>query len=322
MSAEDTSTKEPLPSIPHRRKDREVWVGLLVLAGVVATLTSLFTFTDASLFRGRYNVVTLVSQAGGVRKGDAVQIRGVNVGRVREFAMVPEGVRVRLELDKAFRVPVDSEVRIRPAGLLNGMVAEIEPGRSPVMAGPGAVLPGRTEPTALDSASRLADESEVVLGRVRALLSDRTLEGVEASSVSLSELMAKLSDTATEQHKALGTLVQSLQRSATSMERATANPAIEQSIERIGALLGTVAGETPKLVRALSVLERSAGSVGRMTSHVERGDGTIGKLAKDDALYLNANQAMIGVNQTTAEIRRLAEDIRLHPKRYFSLKLF
>jgi phospholipid/cholesterol/gamma-HCH transport system substrate-binding protein len=322
MSAEETPTKEPLPSIPRRSRNHDAWVGLLVIVGVVATLTSLFTFTDAGMFRGRYNLVTVVRDAGGVRKGDPVQLRGVNVGRVRDFEITPDGVQVRLEIEKGFRVPVDSQVRIRPAGLMSGMVVEIEPGSSSVMARSGAVLPGLTEPNPLDSASSLADESEAVLRRVRALLSERTVEGIETSSVELSELMTTLSETATEQHQALGTLVQSFQRSATNVERVTQDPAIARSIDRVGQMIDTATTATPKLVHALALLEQSAGAVGRVTTQVERGGGTIGKLTQDDALYLNANQAMIGANQTIAEIRRLAEDIRLHPKRYFSVKLF
>lgn len=322
MSTDETPTKEPLPSIPRRSRNHDAWVGLLVIVGVVATLTSLFTFTDAGMFRGRYNLTTVVRQAGGVRKGDSVELRGVNVGRVREFEMSPDGVRVRLEIEKAFRVPVDSQVRIRPAGLLSGMVAEIVPGSSAVMARSGAVLPGLTEPSAMDSATDLADASEAVLRRVRALLSERTVEGIQTSSVELSELMTTLSETATEQHHALGSLVQSLQRSATNVERVTQNPDIDRSIDRVDDLLATVTAATPKLVHALALLEQSAGAVGRVTSRVERGGGTLGRLTQDDALYLNANQAMIGANQAIVEIRRLAEDIRLHPKRYFSVKLF
>ena len=40
----------------------------------------------------------MVPDAGGVRRGDPVQMRGVNIGRVVGFGMVPEGVEIRLEL--------------------------------------------------------------------------------------------------------------------------------------------------------------------------------------------------------------------------------
>jgi phospholipid/cholesterol/gamma-HCH transport system substrate-binding protein len=299
-----------------------VWVGFFVLIGVLMVLVTMFTFTDSSMFRGRYKLITVVDQAGGVRKGDPVQIRGVNVGRVRKFAISSDGVRVVLELDQAFQVPANSTVRIRPVGLLNGMVVEIVPGSSPKMASAGTRLEGSTAASPLDSADRLVGQSEAVLGRVRALLSDRTVEGVETSSVELSTMMKELSQTAADQRQALGTLVGSLQRSAANVERVTHDPEIEQSIERVSSLLGAAEEQAPKLVETLATLDQSARSVGRVTRQVERGEGTIGKLTKDDALYLNANQAMIGMNQTAAEIRRLAEDIRLHPKRYFSLKLF
>ena len=54
---------------------------------------SLFA-TDAATFRGRYIITTFVPNAGGIRRGDPVQMRGVNIGRVTDFQMVPDGVAV------------------------------------------------------------------------------------------------------------------------------------------------------------------------------------------------------------------------------------
>jgi len=57
-----------LPIPPQlRRRRREVWVGLFVMAGLTATLIVLTTMTDAALFRGRYIVSTVVPNASGIR---------------------------------------------------------------------------------------------------------------------------------------------------------------------------------------------------------------------------------------------------------------
>ncbi len=126
------STEKPLPSPPPSRgKHREAWVGLFVVAGILATVVLLAVMTDAALFRGRYIVTTNVPNAGGIRKGDPVQMKGVAIGRIIGFGIGQKDVDVRLEIEGEYKIPKDSRVEVKAAGLLGGMVAEVIPGASP-----------------------------------------------------------------------------------------------------------------------------------------------------------------------------------------------
>ncbi|HEY7513074.1 MAG TPA: MlaD family protein, partial [Vicinamibacteria bacterium] len=94
------STERPLPQPPPSKgRSRELTVGLLVIGGTAAILITLFTLTDAALFRGRYIVNTTVPNAGGIRKGDPVQMRGVNIGRILQFFINKSDVTIRLEIE-------------------------------------------------------------------------------------------------------------------------------------------------------------------------------------------------------------------------------
>ena len=94
------STERPLPPVPRAPgRYSEVWVGLFVIAGVLAAWFVLATLTEPALFRGRYIVKTNVPNAAGIRKGDPVQMHGVNIGRVLGFGIRAEGVELRLEIE-------------------------------------------------------------------------------------------------------------------------------------------------------------------------------------------------------------------------------
>ena len=94
------STDKPLPPPPPPRgKHREVWVGLFVIGGLIAIVTTLAVMTDAALFRGRYILTSTVPNASGIRKGDPVQMRGVNIGRILGFKIDGQGVEMRLEIE-------------------------------------------------------------------------------------------------------------------------------------------------------------------------------------------------------------------------------
>jgi phospholipid/cholesterol/gamma-HCH transport system substrate-binding protein len=310
MPKEDTRVHESdlLAALPARSANREVKVGLFVLLGVGAFLAALFTLTDVGTFRGRYYTTTVVESAGGMRSGDPVQMRGVNVGRVTDFQMVPEGVAVTLELYNRYSIPEDSRVAVRSAGLLGGMVVEVVPGESTEQASRDDVLPGSIEADIMSSAGELGTQAEDVLGRAADLLSDETVGSVGTSAAELQVLLADLSALAANQRQELALLSQSLRRSAEGVERATTGPQLEQAVTNIEQL-------TTQLDETSRTLGSASASLETVLGRVERGEGTLGKLTTDAALYDNLNAA-------ATSLRELVADIRADPRRYLNVSVF
>jgi phospholipid/cholesterol/gamma-HCH transport system substrate-binding protein len=314
---------------PKLRRNREVLVGAFVILGMAAVVGILFTFTDAAMFRQRFMVTTNVPDAGGIRRGDPVRMRGVNIGRVMEFKIVETGVDIRLEIEGEYPVPKDSEVRLVSAGLIGGMMANVVPGRSPEMAGYGDRLKGSTEGDITSSTERLADEADKVLKSAQDLLSKGMIDDVHGSATEMNALMKRLSETTAEQRDHLRELSNSLkrsaanfepstlsaQRAASSAEKAAANvetltarPELTRAVERLDAL-------TARLDETTKSFDAAAKSLETVTSRMDRGEGTLGKLSRDDALYNNLNKAV-------QSFQALAEDIKKQPKRYFDVSVF
>ena len=315
------STPPDAPPPVRRRRDRELWVGAFALFGVVAILVALFLLTDASTFRGRYVVSTSVTDAAGIRRGDPAQLRGVTIGRVRGFDIAAGGVTVHLEIEGEYRIPRDSRVQLRPGGLLEGMVAEVIPGTSAAPLRGGESMPGATTETLSGAVRRLTDASERVLERAQSLLSERTLENVESSSASLAELLRGLSAGVTEQRASLDQLSRSLVRSAGNLERAT-GPELQRSVARLDALTRRAEGMTPPVERTVASLDRSTRALEAVLGRIDRGQGTLGRLSQDDALYVTATRTLGNLDRAATELGLLSRDIRKNPGRYVKLSLF
>jgi len=305
------------PAVAPRQQghDREAWVGLFVIAGIAAVLVALFTLTDAAMFRGRYVVTTRVPDAGGIRRGDPVQMRGVNIGRVQRFKMVPEGVAIRLEIEGEYLIPEDSRVELHALGLLGGTVANVIPGTSAKSLKRGDNLPGAQEANVANTATDLAGRANDVLDRARQLLSEKTIGNVESSGVQLRQLLKDLSGLVANQKTELSGLTQSLRRSADGIERASTRPELERAIARLDSL-------TERTDAAAASIERSSKSLETVLSRLEKGQGTLGRLSTDPSLYENVNEAAMNLNQAAQELTRLTADIRRQPKRYLKLSLF
>ena len=79
---------------------------------------------------------------------------------------------------------------------------------------------------------------------------------------------------------------------------------------------------TERMDGVMNGLDRSSHSMEVVMARIERGEGTLGKLTKDDELYVNASEAAANLKKAAAEMARLTEDIRLNPKKYVKLSLF
>jgi phospholipid/cholesterol/gamma-HCH transport system substrate-binding protein len=317
------SEDDDVPPPPvARAKDKALWVGVFVIFGLLAVLASLFIFTDAALFRGRYIVTTKVSNAGGIRRGDPVQMRGVNIGRIQRFKIGHDDVEIRLEIEGEYEIPVDSKVVLKSAGIVGGMVADVIPGASDKVVGNGDTLPGESATALTDVATRLSTQVETVLTRLDTLLNKETIDNVHASSAELNRLLKTVNATVTEQRQVLRDITQSLRTSSASMEKLTGAPEWDRSLKRVDTITEQAAVVTKRLDVVSSTLEQSSQSVKTVLDRVERGEGSLGKLTKDDKLYDRLSEAALSMNQASQNLAELADDIRKDPKRYLSIKVF
>jgi phospholipid/cholesterol/gamma-HCH transport system substrate-binding protein len=302
-------TQELLRAAPRPTARREVRVGLFVLIGAVMVVIALFTLTDVTALRNRYMVTTTVPDASGIRRGDPVQMLGVNIGRVRGFEISPTGVAVKLELQKEYPVPTDSRVVLSSGGLLGGTVAEVIPGTSGTVLRAGGIIAGTNAgPGIMETAGDLGTRADDVLLRMQSVLSEQTVGAVGGSALELQRMLTEMSALAAQQRTELAALTASLRRSAAGVEGATTQPELAASIARLD-------GMTQQLDATIASLNRTSGSLESVVGRMDRGEGTLGRLSTDDELYRNLNQAALNLNA-------LATDIRENPRRYINVRVF
>jgi phospholipid/cholesterol/gamma-HCH transport system substrate-binding protein len=311
ISAQDMATVQPT-----RSPRREVQVGIFVLAGIIAVLAALFILTDPGTFRGRYYVTTFLTDAGGIRKRDPVQMRGVNIGRVDDLTMRGNGVEMRMELEGEYVVPSDSRVQLISTGLLGDKVADVLPGASPERARNGTVLRSVGADAGLSGAAtdlagqakQIGGKADTLLTHANLLLTQETIGNVHTSAAELQQMMTSLAALAADQRTQLSALSASLRRSAAGVENAATRPELARAIARTDSM-------TARMDAATAQLNQASHSLAVVMGRMERGEGTLGKLSKDDSLYVNLNSAVANLNQLTT-------DIRANPKKYLSVSVF
>lgn len=302
----DDEIRSALPKTQGRLEFR---VGIFVILGIAGALFALFLLTDPSTFRGRYRISTVVEEAGGIRRGDPVQMRGVNIGRVMGFNLGSEGVRITLEIEGEWEIPEDSRSRLAAGGLLGGRTVEVIEGTSTVLARGGDEIPGENVTGILDMPADLGKDAKAVMARIQALLEEPTVDAIQGSAIELQGLLAQLSILAKEQGAEIAQLTASLNRSAAGLETAAGSGEdIAKAVARADSALFTVNQTSEVVLRASTALET-------ILTRMEAGEGTLGQLSTNPALYDT-------LLETMETVRFLVTDIKEDPKKYFTLEIF
>ena len=115
------------------RKTVEIWVGIFVVAGLIALAVLAFrvgNLSSADVADG-YRVEASFENIGSLKVRSAVTLAGVRIGRVAAIRTDPDSYQaiVTLNIDGRYKnLPVDSSASILTAGLLGEQYIGLEPG--------------------------------------------------------------------------------------------------------------------------------------------------------------------------------------------------
>ena len=306
------SEEEIAAYVPNVTRGREARLGAFVILALLSLVLVLYTLTSPAGFRGRSILYSNVEEgAGGVRKGDAIQMRGVNIGRLADFEMEADGtVTMKLEID-GWEIPIGSTTRLGAVGMFGGRIVEIVPTLNTLFHADGDTIPGvgGSAGGILGSMDELSDQGGRVLTQLESFFSDETIGSVQGSASELERLLTSLSEVVNEQREGMSTVVEALQASAEGIGvAAAAGPDLASAIARADSVMAALNETSATLDGALE-------TVRSILDKIDGGEGTLGKLLNEDGVY-------VAYLDLAEQIASLVQDIRDNPKKYINLSLF
>lgn len=261
----------------------EFKVGLLVIA--VASLIAFMSMqvsNDPTLF-GRANEAWFVLRdAGGMVKSSAVKTAGIPVGIIKNITLQDGMARVDITLRADIKLFVSSSVQIKSQGILGDKYIEISPGSeqdAPLPRG-GQILNVKDTGSLDNVIASVGEIAESLKTTAKALNEAVTEDGTRKHILgrivsNIEKLTAELSQITGDNKEKVGEIVDKVNTIASSLED----------------LLGD---ETPTGLKAR--LNNTLKNVDEITSKINKGEGTIGKLINDEETVEGLNTAIEGVN--------------------------
>lgn len=256
----------------------------------------------------------------GLKKSSSVTINGLQVGKVVDikFNSDPEKrgkLVVQLLIEDSFEFSKNSIAKIYSASLMGGQSLAIIPSYEGDVAVDGDYLKGEVESdifsTVGEKLNPLQAKLESVIVSADSLLLglNQTLD-VKARK-SLNNSIIGLEYTITDFRKTLGSVNQLLDSSKVGIKNTFDNTRVitENLMQLSDTLVNANIGLTIKKA------QESLDYINLLMLGIQNGEGSLGKLVKDDAMYNN-------LTNMSKELEELIREMKLNPKRFVHFSLF
>ena len=278
-------------------------------------------FTTDNIFYAKYDNVE------GLEPSSPVSINGLKVGHVDKIIPITDKSGkihfvLKVLVDDAFEFSKKSQIEIFEPGLMSGKQVRVNLAYGGEMAKDGDTLAGSYRESMMTSISSqvgpVKDQLQEVLKRADSLILNANAITDAQNQAQIRALLASLNRT-----------VSSFETTSQQTNRLLANndPRIQQMLDN--ANLATVSARTAidkygrvaeqvdvqKLNNTIDKLSLTSDKLNNVISGIQNGEGSLGKLAKDEQLYQN-------LNETSANLNELVKDMKANPKRYVNFSVF
>ena len=295
---------------------KEVKTGILVLLGIILFIFG-FSYLKGKNLLESTNIYYTEFNYNALSNSSLVTVKGNPVGKITDitYNYKTGKTRVAFFVNEQLKFSKQSIVKMYQTGLMGGNALSIIVSKKGEMAEPGDVLESEVEVGLVTSLSRnfsgLSDDLNTTLKSTDTLMSSLNKLVTDESAQGLKQTIAELNTT-----------LKSFKNTSNSV-----NGLISKNDENISEILEKFKSTSNDL--ALMAAELKEANIGNtveslnstlnnlngLLTKVNNGEGSIGKLLKDEGLYNNLEEASL-------QLEQLLQDMKLNPKRYVHFSLF
>lgn len=306
---------------------KEIKAGLIAILAIVG-FVMLFQFTKGkSIFSSDNIFYAKYDNVEGLEVSNPVFINGLKVGRVDDIKPITNAEGkisfvVKASVDKGFSFSKKSTLEIYEQGLMSGTAMRINPVYGADLAQSGDTLAANYKLSMMASLGSevgpMKEQMQSVLKNADSLLtnSNKIMDAqnraeIRALLISLNKTMASLEATSKQANALLSDNNPRVQQMLDNASLATTSA--KDAMDKYGKVAEQI--DINQLNGAISKLSEASTNLNVLISGIQSGEGSLGKLAKDEQLYQN-------LSNTARSLDSLLVDVKANPKRYINISVF
>ena len=273
-----------------------------------------------------YTVYVNFRDIAGLDEKTKVKVAGVDAGVIEKIELREGIARLTLRIRRDVPVYSDAVASIKAAGLLGDKYLEINTGSQPPQLKNGDTLGHVIELVDVDDMlrrlSKVSDSiSTLAVSLNEAFGSEESKNALKKTVLNLGDITANLNQTIVANDSKMRSVLDNIKNLTASLSEfvdSNKEP-LTATISNMKDLSGKVKSDAPELIANLnkaardlkdlmeenrSAVKNTVQSFGHIAEQIDKGEGTIGKLVKDEKLYNSINSAAEGLNKTLGAIDR------------------
>ncbi|MDX1829094.1 MAG: MlaD family protein [Lutibacter sp.] len=300
---------------------RELKTGVFAVIVIALFIWGYNYLKGINLFDGKINTYfTEYNNVQGLNTASVVTINGVEVGKVVNIKFNKDPKKrgqliVEFSILEDFQFSKKSVAKIYSASLMGGKSLAVVPSYEGEMAKPGDYLKGEIESDIFSTVTEKLNplqakvenvivKADSLLGNLNDIVDTKTRTNIKHSMAQLNETITNFNSASKNLSLLVSDNKEKLDKTFTNAELMTSN------FKKISdTLVNANLGVTVKK------LQTTVTNLNQLLGEINSGNGSLGKLLKDESLYSNLSNA-------SKELEELLRDMKLHPKRYVHFSLF
>lgn len=299
---------------------REFKIGIFAIIVILVSWWGISWLGGQNLFKS-YNTYTVYYEevSKDLQVSSRVYIRGVNVGNVQDIELQSGRVKVVIAVEEQYADMIPSNTTaLITEGMMGGAQIVLEQGDSNSVAKDGATLNGRLDEGLMgmlaDKGTELIDNLNTTLTKlddtvssVNGILEDNR-ENITGIVTNLEALSGEMTALVSDSKGDIDTAISDLSAFTTMLKNNTAS--IESMLGNLDEFSGELADSN-----IITNLNTTVDKLNGIIATIESGEGSVGKLLSDDAVYNS-------IDETIGSLNALLTDLKEHPMRYVHFSLF
>ncbi len=286
-----------------------------------------------NLFTHTKKIYAVYSDVQGVVPSNPVVINGFHIGHIKTIAIEPNTsgkIVVTMQITNTdVKIPKNSIAKIFSADFLGSKAIEIQLGKGTELIQDGDTLSATVEETLKETVDKqvlplkrkvenLISSIDTTIAIIDGIFTKDTRDNLKQSIASIKNSLVHIENTSKSVDELMGnesghisSILGKVDEISTTLAKNSKN--LNKIITNFANLSDTLA--KAKIQSAINHADSALYYTSQIMGRINKGEGSMGMLAKDTALYNRLSGA-------SEQLRQLLEDFRLHPKRYVHFSVF